>query len=445
MISRRSKVRWATATAAIIVLAIAGFLIGRHDAGGGAQARPNPPRYEPEEAGSGGRPSASDSDAIHAAELVGPEEGWARTSSRLAWTTDGGASWSTITPPGIAPDLILAVRFDGSGDGVVVACRDINAVPVPLEFFRTTDDGQTWQVGTFEAEGPGSIGSVRMSEAEGSWWVLVDEAGVSSTGQRLYRSEDSGMTWQEALPRPPASGPFVFLSPQEGWIVGEQGTAGKVFRTVDAGASWEEIEAPLPGSTEAEEHAVPGPEEEDQTKEREEEPLPEHEEGDQREVKYGLPERGPEGVLLPVTVTSPAGQSEVLVYERSDDGSWKVVSTTEVSRTVASSEAATTFVAPGELLIQEPSATATPGPPVVSKVSTLSGGAGSSPAGDEALTTGKARAAGLPEPLPLHFLDRSHGVAVQTEVCRTSGCSNETQLFMTSDGGRSWSPPPTRP
>jgi photosystem II stability/assembly factor-like uncharacterized protein len=425
MRSPRSKVRWATAVAAIMVLGVAGFLIGRHDAGGGAQARPAWPSYEPEqpshepvEGGSDGPRSAGDHDLIDDAELVGPEEGWALTTSRLAWTTDGGDSWTTITPPDIATGSILAVRFDGSGDGVVVACQEINAGSVPLEFFRTTDDGRSWQTATFDfaEEGPGSIGTVWMSEADGVWWLLVDEAGHATTGQRLYRSEEAGMSWQEAGQRPPASGPFVFFSSQEGWIIGGGEGTGMpqvVYRTVNAGESWEEVQVPMPS------------------------------EGDGREVRYGLPERSAEGVQIPVTTVGPTGESEVRLYERSDAGAWKVLSTTELART-ATSEAATTFVAPGELLIQEPTVPAAAVSPAITKVSTRSDAAGS-PGEDQALATRIGRATGLPEPLPLQFVDRSHGVAVQAAACRASGCSEEAELFMTSDGGRTWSPSPTQP
>lgn len=434
MSTHRSRSWWAFAAVAVVALGVAGFIVGQHDSGSGAQAQSNPPSYEPEGGISSEEESSSSRDVIYAAELVGPREGWARTNSRLAWTTDGGATWSTITPPGIDPRTILAVRFDGSGDGIVVACREVNAVPVPLEFFYTTDDGRTWRASNVEAEGPGSIGSVRALEADGNWWVLVDEAGIAREGTRLYRSEDSGQTWQ-ARPRPPASGPFVFFSQEEGWIVGGE-RSQLVYRTDDAGGTWEQIEVPLPGTTGSEEGTtVP------------QEGAAEPEEfltGPERVVEYGLPERSPEGVFLPATVTTPAGDSEVLLFESSDSTAWNLVAATELAHQATSGEITTTFVAPGELLIQDPSGPAAFGPPALTKVSTRSGGSGASRE-TEAVTTDLGHASGLPELLPLQFIDRVHGVAVQGKGCRLSGCSEVTELFLTDDGGRTWTPAPTRP
>src|SRR5689334_22227897 len=43
------------------------------------------------------------------AQLIGPATGWALTASRLALTTDGGRTWTTITPAGVSASLIQAV------------------------------------------------------------------------------------------------------------------------------------------------------------------------------------------------------------------------------------------------------------------------------------------------------------------------------------------------
>jgi photosystem II stability/assembly factor-like uncharacterized protein len=442
MNSRPSKVGWTTSVAAIVVLGVAAFLIGRHDAGGGAQAQPNPPRYEPEEAGSRGGRSASDRDLIYAAELIGPEKGWALTSSRLAWTTDGGTSWSTVTPPGIVPGAMLAAHFDESGDGVVAACQEINAAPPRLEFFRTSDGGRTWQFSTLEAEGPGSIGKVRMSEADGVWWALIAEAGVASSGQRLYRSADGGKSWQEASSRPFGRGQFVFLSAEEGWNVAGSGTAQEIFRTDDAGESWEGIRLPLPaGAPEVEEGTPPEPGHHT----IQEEEVAGFESPDRSRVEYGLPERGPDGVLLPVTITDAANDSEVLLYERSDGGDRKLVSTTDLTGSVGlnNSELTTTFAGSGVLVIQDPG----PDPdstPAIAKVSTQSGDPKPS-TNAKSSTSNFAPASGLGRRGVLNFVDPSHGITVTGTVCSVGGCSEETEVLLTSDGGRSWSPAPTRP
>lgn len=449
MSMRKSKIGWITMIAALGVVGIAACLNLLDGGGNGAQARQEPRQHRAEGGGSEGRPPASHHDVIYAADLVGPTEGWALTASRLAWTTDGGGSWSNITPPGIDAGSILAACFDRSGHGVVVAAvQKVNAMRVPLEFFHTNDDGRSWQVSTIRGERPGSIGSVRASETDGNWWVLVDEAGIDLAGTRLYESEDAGKSW-EARPRPPASGQFAFLSQDEGWIVGGAGRQ-LIYRTDDAGASWEMPKVSLPGPVEpgekipAQVPVVPpvarGSEKEQPLPEGEPVPLP-GEGNTRRVVEYGLPERGPGGVLLPVTITTPAGRSLVLLYDLPHGGAPKQVSETKLAHQAAESEETTTFVAPGELLIQDQAASSAA--PALIMVSTRSGGSGSSQQG--AHTTRIGRASGLPEALPLHFFDRSHGLAVQNEICLLRGCRNRVGLFLTKDGGRNWSPSPSRP
>jgi photosystem II stability/assembly factor-like uncharacterized protein len=437
------------ALAAVVVIAIAGLMIVHIGSGGSAQARQDPPQVVAEGGPPGEHRWVSERDVIREADLVRPREGWALTSSRLAWTTDGGASWSTITPPGLGFRTILAARFDRSGHGVVVASRRTNGHRVPLEFFSTTDDGRTWHVSSLEGGRPGSIGSVRASESDGNWWVLVDESGIDPAGTRLYESEDAGRSWK-ARPRPPASGQFTFLSQDEGWIVGGAGRQ-LIYRTEDGGASWEAPGVPLPGPMEpgeevpAQRRIIPTVPRNSQKEleEMEGEPVPLPGEGNRRVVEYGLPERGPGGVLLPVTITTPEGWSVVLLYDLSDGGAPKQVSETKLARRAGESEATTTFVAPGELLIQDQAAGS--GPPTLIKVSIRSGGSGHSHRG--ARTTKIGHASGLPEALPLQFVDRLHGVAVQREfeVIGANGGPEGTQLFLTTDGGRHWSPSRSRP
>jgi photosystem II stability/assembly factor-like uncharacterized protein len=418
---------------AIVCLALVGFLIGRHDAGDGAQAQPSnyqsgSPSYETEGAQHGGNPrvppynpgseEASKRDVIREAELAGPEEGWALTSSRLAWTADDGRTWRTITPHGLDPGTILTAHFSSPTNGVVAASPDSTAAPAMLEMFATQDGAQNWQRFVVREDGPYTLGRVRLVQSDGVWWALIDEAGDSNAGTRLLQSKNSGLSWQ-ALPRPPLAGQFVFFSPKQGWIIGGVGTQ-MVWRTIDGGLSWVEVQIPLPATT--------GPERGVNV----------------RSVSYGLPERDAGGdILLPVTITSPEGATEVVLYSSSDDGSsWSVASSTKLSGTVGAgaSEATTTFLAAGELAIQDPGAVG---------ITIVSGGEAGpgipvSEAGD--FSTNDVRAAGLSGIAPLHFVNRTDGVTVVgREVCRQELCPSESQLLFTTDGGRTWTPAVTRP
>jgi photosystem II stability/assembly factor-like uncharacterized protein len=432
------------AIAASVALGFVGFLFFSRGGDGGAQAHRDRPQNRGGVGASGIRQLNSNLNAISSADLVAPGVGWALTTSRLVWTTDGGRAWSNITPPGVGAKSIWAVLFDRSGHGVVVACREANRIPAPLMIFRTADDGRTWRVSTIKGERPGSIGSVHVSETRGIWWVLVDEAGIDLAGTRLYESRDAGGLWQ-ARPRPPAAGRLTFLSKNDGWIVGGE-RSQLIYRTNDAGAKWDVPKVPAPGPLEPGEEVplqreITHPPESEKEVPPPEGPVPVPGGGSHRRiVEYGLPERGLGGVLLPVTITSPAGRSEVLLYEFSDGRIAKLVSETKLAGSVGESEVTTTFMAPDELLIQDRGAGS--GPPALIKVRTRSSGPGSSPHG--ARTTKIGRALGLPEPLPLHFVDRSDAVAAQN-ICPPGGCSKDGGLYFTTDGGRNWSPSPARP
>jgi hypothetical protein len=107
------------------------------------------------------------------------------------------------------------------------------------------------------------------------------------------------------------------------------------------------------------------------------------------------------------------------------------------------SEHTTTFAAPGDLVIQDPG----PHPdssPTIAKVSTQPGEPDPSP-NAKGSTSNFASASGLGRPGVLDFVDPSHGITVTGTVCSAGGCSEETEVLLTGDGGRSWSPAPTRP
>jgi len=69
-------------------------------------------------------------------------------------------------------------------------------------------------------------------------WVLLGiESSTAFSRGGLFRTTDGGATWARvALP---ARGPIEFLSPTDGWLVGDPLHA-RLFMTHDAGASWQE-------------------------------------------------------------------------------------------------------------------------------------------------------------------------------------------------------------
>ena len=112
---------------------------------------------------------------------------WAGTDDGLVWITrDGGANWTNITPPGIAPwskiAQIDAARFDDNTAYVAVNAMRINDLR-PYAF-RTHDGGKSWQSISAGLPDDAPVNAVRAdprqpgllyAATEHSVWVSLDD------------------------------------------------------------------------------------------------------------------------------------------------------------------------------------------------------------------------------------------------------------------------------
>ena len=97
-------------------------------------------------------------------------------------TTDGGATWTTITPPGFV-GASTGMWFTDMSTGIVGSGNCIDSVAT---FFRTTDGGSTWTSVTDTSSADVAIGGITWS---GGVWYVVGGRG------KLWRSNDGGATW----------------------------------------------------------------------------------------------------------------------------------------------------------------------------------------------------------------------------------------------------------
>ena len=185
---------------------------------------------------------------------------WAAGHNVLMRSSDGGATWRSVSPPGLpgldvhgfAVDpsttgrLWAAVagqglyRSDDDGATFREASRDVGGAVMALAVLpdgrllagdmqrglvTTADDGHSWQAGLRE----GLMG-LAVNPA--------DSGTLLATGAAIFRSTDGGASFTRVLETPNGSGPVAFAPslPTRAYVVGLDRV---LYRSDDTGATWQ--------------------------------------------------------------------------------------------------------------------------------------------------------------------------------------------------------------
>ena len=314
-------------------------------------------------------------------DMISPEEGWTLSATDLLWTIDGGMSWRDVTPGLAAGEELLTAYFLSPDAGwAVVAPLLSQSGGVNFQIHSTSDGGASWTASQLElGADPDASGSqqvyLHFTDPLNGWLVLQQISSSNFRPGRLFRTSDGGLTWQET--NIPIGEPVLFLAPEIGFTAG--GPAGDEFyRTADRGDTWT--------AQNVAQTLAPG-----------EIPL------------YQLPQ--PQGGLnasLPVVIHSDSNP-RLEVYATRDGGqSWVLQSTRP--------------------LIGDPY----PAPVL--------------PPDFENQATAQGTPAALPEgTTQVDFSDALHGWALASETSCSGQkglepviCTTQSQLWVTSDGGLTW-------
>jgi photosystem II stability/assembly factor-like uncharacterized protein len=199
--------------------------------------------------------------AAQAMKLLNANTGWfLDLGSGLHWTSDGGSTWTRITPvpPGIPAATVSVhglfflnpsqgwaiVSYPQQRPGPVTVQSYINPLTV-YQIAKTSNAGQTWSFIPFiypalpeswqdSFAGPGGIDFVDSLHG----WIGMMYTGNARTG-KLLATQDGGETWQW-VNSPHVSGLFNFLSTERGWLVSDVG-ADTLYATDDGCKSWHEV------------------------------------------------------------------------------------------------------------------------------------------------------------------------------------------------------------
>jgi photosystem II stability/assembly factor-like uncharacterized protein len=198
--------------------------------------------------------------------LIWPSNPNDRQALAAARTTDGGRTWTIVTPPAAGSALATGQALLDA----VTAERAWFAVPTSTSgpagktlVFGTVDGGQSWQRSAGIPEGYDPVALDFVSPSRG--WLLESlGAAMGQNPVRLYRSTDGGARWSlVASSRRMAGGPatpsglplycdkagLAFASARTGWITGFcNSLSDAVLVTRDGGARWATQPVPLPAT-----------------------------------------------------------------------------------------------------------------------------------------------------------------------------------------------------
>src|SRR6266567_6980785 len=79
---------------------------------------------------------------VRAAQLVRWDIGWVLTTDALSMTSNGGQTWTAVTPPGVPAGVITGVYFRNTKNGWVVSSSAGNRAQLVIS--AATDGGSSW-------------------------------------------------------------------------------------------------------------------------------------------------------------------------------------------------------------------------------------------------------------------------------------------------------------
>jgi photosystem II stability/assembly factor-like uncharacterized protein len=182
---------------------------------------------------------------------------WVSGDSGGVWrTTDGGASWQDVSPPGSTEDTLYRdIEATDANHALLLAI----GVGVDSKILRTSDGGATWTT-TFVNDDPNAF-----YDCLAMWPGGRDGLAMSDPPDgkfRIIRTHDSGRTWQ-VVPNagmPPAgsaefgfaaSGTCLVTAGHRDAFLASGGSDSRIYRSHDQGTTWKAVDSPIPPVTDA--------------------------------------------------------------------------------------------------------------------------------------------------------------------------------------------------
>lgn len=192
--------------------------------------------------------------------MIDAQNGWGQTTDAILRTTNGGAQWYPVTPPGAAPPLDIARMFflDANTGWVLAPGADFNSGSL----FRTQDAGQTWTSSAV----PFGPSQMQFLDPQNGFVLIGRGAGAGSSAVDVGQTVDGGQSWELVFtmepgkPETPGELPFhgnknglAFRDLSNGWVTGTEPREGYtwLYVTQDGGKTWQHQDLTLPTGLES--------------------------------------------------------------------------------------------------------------------------------------------------------------------------------------------------
>ena len=188
-------------------------------------------------------------------QMLDASHGWAIGNGTVMRTNDGGATWVDASPSGISSLDVTAGRFflDNSNGWVTISGTSLTTGTL----YHTTDGGHTWSSTTI----PFGEASLQFVDTTDGWAMVGLGAGMSHEAVAVFRTDDSGKTWNQVfIDDPTVSGSsdslplvgdkngIVALDGNRGWVTGAQPSSDFIYVYIskDGGSSWTQQNIAMP-------------------------------------------------------------------------------------------------------------------------------------------------------------------------------------------------------
>ncbi len=191
---------------------------------------------------------------IRGFDLLAPGAGWVLLDNRLFWTSDSGAAWKEIGPSLPTGAEVQTVDLLDPNTGRVLWSTLQADGTASFTLAQTEDQGATWTDAPLPLFDPGEA-AAQAEKADMGWldphtgWIAVQQASGSNFSLgTLFTTSDGGTTWRRSAL--PVAEQVVFSDSLTGWAFGGP-TGDQVYRTQDGGITWQDARPGLPADSPA--------------------------------------------------------------------------------------------------------------------------------------------------------------------------------------------------